>query len=90
VTPILGVDCDVFCLEGTYHFAISLFVAWVASTCLHRPISMFWSHSMSIVIEVTTFVTLEERRQGVVLLNSLSFTAFRVVQGSSLHLPSVL
>jgi hypothetical protein len=38
-----------------------------------------------------TFATLEEGGQGlVVLLNSLSITALRIVQGSSLHLTSVL
>jgi hypothetical protein len=46
---------------------------------------------MSIAIELTTFATLEEERQGVVvLLNSLSIAASRVVYGSFLYLPSIL
>jgi hypothetical protein len=46
---------------------------------------------MSIVIELTTFVTLEEGVQEVVvLLNSLSITVSGVVQGSLLYVPSVL
>jgi hypothetical protein len=61
-------------------FAMSSFVDQVASACSHRPVSMFWSHSTSIVIKPITFVTLEEGGQGVVvLLNSLSVTASRVV-----------
>jgi hypothetical protein len=34
--------------------------------CLCRPVFMFQSHSMSIAIELTTSVTLEEVEQGVV------------------------
>jgi hypothetical protein len=42
------------------HFAMSSFVAQVASACLHRPVSMFWSHSTSIAIELTNFSIVEE------------------------------
>jgi hypothetical protein len=45
----------------------------------------------SIVIEPITFVIVEERRQGVVvLLNPLSIAASRMVQGSFLDIPSIL
>jgi hypothetical protein len=43
------------------------------------------------VIELTTFVIVaEEGQRAVVLLNSLSVIAFRVVQGSFLDIPSIL
>jgi hypothetical protein len=72
------------------NFALSSFVAWVASTCLCRPISMSWSHLMSIAIELMTFANLEGGGQGVVvLLNSLSVTVSGAVQGSFLYVPSV-
>jgi hypothetical protein len=72
------------------NFAMSSFVAQVASACLCRPVSMFWSRSMSIAIELMTFVIVEEGGQGVVvLLNSLSVTVLRVVQGSFLDIHSV-
>jgi hypothetical protein len=52
---------------------------------------MFWSHTTSIAIKLTTFATLEEGGQRlVILLNSLSITASRVVQDSFPHLTSVL
>jgi hypothetical protein len=43
---------------------MSLFVDHVASTCFHRPTSMFWSHLTSIAIELTTFCNFGGRRAG--------------------------
>jgi hypothetical protein len=39
---------------------INSFVDCVASACSCRPVSIFWSHLTFIVIELTTWVTLEE------------------------------
>jgi hypothetical protein len=73
------------------NFAMSSFVAQVASACSHKPVPMFWSCLTSIAIKLMTFVSLGEGGQGlVVLLNSLSIAASRVVQGSSLYLTSIL
>jgi hypothetical protein len=72
-------------------FDISLLVDHVASACLHRPVSMFWSCLTSIAIKPMALVTLEEGGQGlVVLLDSLSITVLRVVQYGFLQLPSAL
>jgi hypothetical protein len=48
------------------NFEINSLVDCVAPAYSHRPASMFWSCSMSIAIELTTSMTLEEVRQGVV------------------------
>jgi hypothetical protein len=61
-------------------FDINLLVDHVASAYSYRPASMFWSHSMSIAIELMTSVTLEEVGQGVVgLLTSWSLATPRLV-----------
>jgi hypothetical protein len=46
---VMSFACRVLIVEN--NFAMSLFVDWVASTCSHRLVSMFWSHLASIAIE---------------------------------------
>jgi hypothetical protein len=58
--------CSMFTMLN--NLDMSLFVDHVASACLCRPAYMFWSCSMSIVIEITTLAILEEVGQGVVVL----------------------
>jgi hypothetical protein len=72
-------------------FDISSFIDRMASACLCRPTSSFWSHSTSIAIELMTFCDLEEGGQGVLmLLTSWSIAVPRVVQCGFLQLPNAL
>jgi hypothetical protein len=72
-------------------FDINLFVDHMASPCLCRPASRFWSHLTSIAIEPATSATLEEEGQGAVgLLTSWNVATSRVVQYDFPQLPSTL
>jgi hypothetical protein len=52
------VTCSMLIMLNTLD--INLLVDYVASTCLHRPSSRFWSHLTYIAIEPMTSATLEE------------------------------